>query len=348
MKSATLLLVLCLIATGLARPPVFLSYQDSLGQYSFGYSAPGSARSEVRTSDGATRGTYSYVDETGVIQTAQYVAGVNGFRVTATNLPQAPLPVQDTPEVMAARVAHLQALEMATRRDEQAHSHGEHRENAQERKIEGNQDDGNLDKTQEQPEAKSAQDLLKAEQQDSEVDNTGNLEPQKENDETLQAIATKSGVDKKSEKNLQGIRIQESSGRATQEIIVGANIPAIPLISSHVLLPQALGQHAVPVFRISHGNHEIEPSAIPESSIAQGASGVITPAATTLQSGGTSIEGATTPIKTGPQTQRANVQAQIANTVIAPLSVIPLSSAHSSFIRYVSPASLHYVTYNVL
>ncbi|EFN77846.1 Cuticle protein 6, partial [Harpegnathos saltator] len=92
-------------------------YQDSLGQYSFGYSAPGSARSEVRTANGATRGAYSYVDATGVIQTAQYVAdGENGFRVIATNLPQAPLPVQDTPEVMAARTVHLQALEMASKR----------------------------------------------------------------------------------------------------------------------------------------------------------------------------------------------------------------------------------------
>lgn len=63
---------------------------------------------------------------------------------------------------------------------------------------------------------------------------------------------------------------QESSGRASQEVAGGANILAIPSISSHVLLPQAADQHAVPVFRISHGSHEIEPSAIPESSIAQG------------------------------------------------------------------------------
>lgn len=63
---------------------------------------------------------------------------------------------------------------------------------------------------------------------------------------------------------------QESAGRVSQEIIGGANIPAIPLISSRVPLPQALGQHAVPVFRISYGNYEIEPSIIPESSIAEG------------------------------------------------------------------------------
>lgn len=177
-----------------------------MGQYSFGYSAPGSARSEVRTSDGATRGTYSYVDETGVIQTAQYVAdGVNGFRVTATNLPQAPLPVQDTPEVMAARNAHLQALEMATRRDEETQSHEGTQENAQERKIEGNEGVASLDKTRDQPEVKSAENPLKTEEQGG-LENRENIQSQKENDETLQAIATKSSVDKESEKNSQNAK----------------------------------------------------------------------------------------------------------------------------------------------
>lgn len=186
-----------MIATGFAKPAVFLGYQDSLGQYSFGYSAPGSARSEVRTSNGATRGTYSYVDESGVIQTAQYVAdGENGFRVFATNLPQAPLPVQDTPEVMAARTAHLQALELATRRDEEAHSHETHPEVAQERKLESNQGDANVGKTQEQlVEAKLAELPSKKESKNAE----------KKDDETLQAVASRSGVDKTSEKNSQTI-----------------------------------------------------------------------------------------------------------------------------------------------
>lgn len=196
-----LLLVCCLIATGLARPPVFLGYQDSLGQYSFGYSAPGSARSEVRTSDGTTKGTYSYVDETGVIQIAQYVAdGVNGFRVTATNLPQAPLPVQDTPEVMAARIAHLQALELAARRDKETQSHGE----GQERRLNGNRDDENVKR--EQPEARSATDPPKMEKrQDGESGNR--VQPSKENDETLQALAAGSGVAEESERSSQDIRV---------------------------------------------------------------------------------------------------------------------------------------------
>lgn len=194
-----------MIATGFAKPPVFLSYQDSLGQYSFGYSAPGSARSEVRTSNGATRGTYSYVDETGVIQIAQYVAdGENGFRVIATNLPQAPLPVQDTPEVMAARTAHLQALEMANRRDEEAQHREENWENAREKNIERNQGDANLSR----PQGRLGAEITKIPLNEGErkaLENVMNVEP-KDSDETLLAVASKSGVDKASEKSTQKVR----------------------------------------------------------------------------------------------------------------------------------------------
>ncbi|XP_032683074.1 uncharacterized protein LOC116849737 [Odontomachus brunneus] len=340
-KCSFLVLVCCLFATGFARPPIFLGYQDSLGQYSFGYSAPGSARSEVRTSNGATRGTYSYVDGTGVIQTAQYVAdGENGFRVIATNLPQAPLPVQDTPEVMAARTAHLQALEMAAKRDDaEAQNYEENLENAKQRKTEGDQVNVSPG-AKEQPEAKSAASASKQEEKQKALDDAPGVDPKK--DESLQAVASRSSVDQESEKISQAAH-QESSGRASQEVVGGANIPAIPLISSHVLLPQAANQHAVPVFRISHGSHEIEPSAIPESSIAQGVSGVITPAGTALKSGAISTRKA-------PEKEQipSNQQADTVNTLIVPLNAIPLSSSYSSFIRYVSPASLHYVTYNNL
>jgi hypothetical protein len=187
-----LFLGLCLIAASFARPVVFLGYQDSLGQYSFGYSAPGSARSEVRTSDGAIKGTYSYIDETGIIQIAEYVAdSANGFRVTATNLPQAPLPVQDTPEVMAARIAHLQALEMAMRRDEVAQG------GAEERKIAGKRN--GADETQEQPEGRSTGELWKVEQQQGDESENGEL--REENRETsMQVFASKSSVDEGSER----------------------------------------------------------------------------------------------------------------------------------------------------
>lgn len=195
-----------MIASGFAKPPVFLSYQDSLGQYSFGYSAPGSARSEVRTSNGATRGTYSYVDETGVIQTAQYFAdGENGFQIIATNLPQAPLPVQDTPEVMAARTAHLQALELATKRDqEEAQHREENQEDAREKKLDGNQGDASLQETQEQLEAKITEIPLNAGERKA-LENVKDIEP-KDSDETLQAVASKSGIGKASEESTQKVR----------------------------------------------------------------------------------------------------------------------------------------------
>jgi len=109
--------------------------QDELGQYSYGYAAGPSSKSEVKTADGVTRGAYSYVDANGLVQQVQYVSDpVNGFRVAATNLPVgpsapgqvalaapapiayagpiavgAPAPVQDTPEVAAAKAQHAQA-----------------------------------------------------------------------------------------------------------------------------------------------------------------------------------------------------------------------------------------------
>nr|CAD7196933.1 unnamed protein product [Timema douglasi] len=97
--------------------------QDELGQYSYGYSGGPSAKHETKTLDGVTRGGYSYINANGIVQTVNYIADdVNGFRVAATNLPVAPasvvpaaslvapLPVQDTPEVAAAKVAHLAAV----------------------------------------------------------------------------------------------------------------------------------------------------------------------------------------------------------------------------------------------
>ncbi|XP_008560043.1 uncharacterized protein LOC103580158 [Microplitis demolitor] len=109
------LIALCFISGGLGKPAeVLLEYQDSLGQYSFGYSAPGSARSEVGSADGSTRGAFSYVDGSGVVQTAKYTAdGENGFRIEASNLPVAPSPVEETPEVQAARLEHFRAHEAA-------------------------------------------------------------------------------------------------------------------------------------------------------------------------------------------------------------------------------------------
>lgn len=66
--------------------------QDELGQYTYGYVGPWSAKSETKSADGITRGGYSYIDANGILQTVNYIAdAVNGFRVAATNLPKAQL-----------------------------------------------------------------------------------------------------------------------------------------------------------------------------------------------------------------------------------------------------------------
>jgi len=133
-------------SAGLAAPAVTSTQyhaQDELGQYSYGYSGGPSAKSEVKTADGITRGSYSYVDAYGLLQTANYISDpVNGFRVSRTDLPVGPaplaaalpvaavhaapaltyahhhpaayiaghpLPVDDTPEVKLAKAQHFQA-----------------------------------------------------------------------------------------------------------------------------------------------------------------------------------------------------------------------------------------------
>ncbi|KAK4880058.1 hypothetical protein RN001_008204 [Aquatica leii] len=90
--------------------PVSSQYhaQDTLGQYSFGYASPLSSKVEVKTLDGVTKGGFNYLDAFGKEQSVQYVSDdVHGFRVAASNLPVGPAPVVDTPEVAAAKAAHL-------------------------------------------------------------------------------------------------------------------------------------------------------------------------------------------------------------------------------------------------
>jgi hypothetical protein len=94
-----------------ATAPVALasqySSQDEAGQYSFGYTDGSSDRQEVKTLDGVVRGAYQYVDTNGVIQTVEYIADNDGFRVAGTNLPvHVALPPVDTPEVVAAKAQH--------------------------------------------------------------------------------------------------------------------------------------------------------------------------------------------------------------------------------------------------
>ncbi|XP_055851867.1 histidine-rich protein PFHRP-II [Episyrphus balteatus] len=108
--------------------------QDKLGQYSYGYADPNSQKNEVRLHDGVTRGSYSYVDANGHVQSVSYVADPhNGFNAVGTNFPQGPAPGPvahavaaplayahapvalhngvpiDTPEVQLAKAEHFAA-----------------------------------------------------------------------------------------------------------------------------------------------------------------------------------------------------------------------------------------------
>merc|ERR1712241_1631699 len=78
--------------------------QDDFGQYNYGYSSPLSTKQELKTADGVTRGSYSYVDANGIIQTVNYLSDALGFRVAATNLPVHHVDAAPAPEAAAAPV----------------------------------------------------------------------------------------------------------------------------------------------------------------------------------------------------------------------------------------------------
>ena len=72
----------------------------------FSYSDQSASRSESKTADGVITGSYNYVDGNGQIQAVTYVADDQGFRANGA-LPQ---PVQETPEVAAAREEHTRLV----------------------------------------------------------------------------------------------------------------------------------------------------------------------------------------------------------------------------------------------
>ena len=79
--------------------------QSELGEYNYGYSNVNSAKVETKTADGVTRGSYSYVDANGVLQTTNYVSDpIFGFRVAATNIPVHAPVAAPAPEAVAAPV----------------------------------------------------------------------------------------------------------------------------------------------------------------------------------------------------------------------------------------------------
>ena len=91
--------------------------QDEFGNLQYGYNNINSVKHEVGNTYGGVTGGYSYVDPTGALQTVQYVADDQGFRVADTRLPTfTPEPLkapEDTKEVVEAREAHMKAWEAA-------------------------------------------------------------------------------------------------------------------------------------------------------------------------------------------------------------------------------------------
>jgi len=94
----------------LADPlPVYHQSQDTrAGVHAYSYAGGPSAKEEVRGLDGVTRGSYSYVDAHGILQSVFYVADEGGFRVAATNLPTDGNPPLETGEILLAKYAHPQ------------------------------------------------------------------------------------------------------------------------------------------------------------------------------------------------------------------------------------------------
>lgn len=112
--------------------------QDEFGNVAYGYVDHNSAKQEAGNGYTGFTGGYQYVDAYGKLQTVNYVADALGFRVADSRLPVgptydgvspvgpvytgvapvapvydgvAPAPVEDTPEVVAARAEHLAAFE---------------------------------------------------------------------------------------------------------------------------------------------------------------------------------------------------------------------------------------------
>merc|ERR1740128_510493 len=96
--------------------------QDDSGQYNYGFSNPTQTKQELKTADGVTRGSYSYVDANGLVQSVNYISDAMGFRVAATNLPvhhidenavDAPAPVA-TPNTVISPAVQYSYLPYAT------------------------------------------------------------------------------------------------------------------------------------------------------------------------------------------------------------------------------------------
>ncbi|KAF7283719.1 uncharacterized protein LOC143204937 [Rhynchophorus ferrugineus] len=110
-----LLVLSSLLVVALARPHsddagTVSVRQSSAGTYKYVVNLKDSSRTEERLADGSVVGEYTVLGIDGKPHTFKYTAGVDGFRIVEGPVPQAPvdnnvapLPVQETPEVLAAR-----------------------------------------------------------------------------------------------------------------------------------------------------------------------------------------------------------------------------------------------------
>jgi len=118
--------------------------QDEFGNTAHGYNSLLSAKHEQGNAYLGVSGSYSYVDANGELQTTNYIADGLGFRVQATNLPQAPVfegkapeapvfegkapvfdlvgpaPVEDTEEVKLAKLEFQAKFDEAAAREKRS------------------------------------------------------------------------------------------------------------------------------------------------------------------------------------------------------------------------------------
>ncbi|XP_015591988.1 uncharacterized protein LOC107266225 [Cephus cinctus] len=336
MRACVVFLVVAVVSGGMAKPPgLILGYQDTLGQYSFGYSAPDSARSEVRALDGTTRGSYSYIDGAGVIQSADYTAdGDNGFRVAATNLPQAPVPVQETPEVAAARVAHLEALQKAGASLANSDNAGIVVENVENQPI--------VKSVENERPAESAPEVTQ-----------GNLQ---------EAVAEKSDVPAESRSAEQAPDTVEIQSATNSEAVNEDSInrsaepnekpSIIQSVATPLLIPVNLNVQPLGAIEVTGLGKAGE---IPQASLSQDGNNAITPAGTVLKASNqqSPIEQKSVPVESAESAiipaGYNQIQFQQQRAVYSPY-ILPLgySSAIGSIQPIVRYTPIPYVTYNLL
>jgi len=99
---------------------------DDNGNAQFGYSHPGQSSVTHRDAQGGQRGSYAYIDPEGREIRVSYIADEQGYRIVSNDQVNVAQPIraaniapvagnflQETPEVAAARAAHMAALNAA-------------------------------------------------------------------------------------------------------------------------------------------------------------------------------------------------------------------------------------------